>query len=196
MKFEQITDDNYQKYTPDEIMNNYDSYDSKIMLEKYYGKLNELIVNRVARKCIEENRGKSIEMLDMIIEESLLLSTSQIFFPNDYIHFYKNITEIKANKHYTCALSNAPIYPGSEYCRYQPLLDNLTTKKTYVLSKPIIVETGYSYYLPATIHDFENFHEYLSNTRLINNNYPFDFEDASVNIGEGFCLRKIGKKNN
>ncbi|MDD3453423.1 MAG: hypothetical protein PHN42_04055 [Bacilli bacterium] len=155
--------------------------------------LNNLIINRISKKIIEENKGKTIQNIYKMIEETLLLCTSQYFFPNHYILFYKNIVLKKASKFHQCNFSNALIKPGQEYILYKPFLEDISSGKNYVLKKTITLETSYIDYLPKSILEFEQLNFHLMSPEN-NTSYPFNIDDLAVNIGGEFTLQKLPKK--
>lgn len=159
----------------------------------YHELIIELSNNRISRKVIMENNGKSIKDLMTIINNISLLHESIDIFQGDYVILYPSITEAVANREITCDVSGSKIKIGSKYYSYRPLLDNIVTKKRYVLKRTIKTEIGYDDFFPKDIHEFEDLNYKLSHPFEYLNDQNYNYYDISTRVGEGLTLEELNK---
>lgn len=125
-------------FTLEEIL----SLNNKNLYETYH---KELKTNRIARQITERMYGKSInEIYEAILkEETINTSTDTDFFIGDIVLLHESIKEYHTKTGITCDFSANMIKRGGLYLNYRPILENLTTKKVYVLKRSIRVEPAY-----------------------------------------------------
>ena len=156
----------------------------------------ELIKNlecdRISRKVILDNPTISVNELEELLETIYIDSTSTLYFPNDICCFYPKITEQKAKTIKTCDISGSIIMPNSTYYSYRPMLDNLTTGKTYVLKRTIQTEISYYDFFPKTLYEFEELSMKLGNPFEIEDT-DYDYYDLSKRLGQYLPLTELKK---
>ena len=128
-------------FTLEEIL----SLNNKNLYETYHKELKNLKTNRIARQITERMYGKSInEIYEAILkEETINTSTDTDFFIGDIVLLHESIKEYHTKTGITCDFSGNMIKRGGLYLNYRPILENLTTKKVYVLKRSIRVEPAY-----------------------------------------------------
>ncbi len=128
-------------FTLEEIL----SLNNKNLYETYHKELKNLKTNRIARQITERMYGKSInEIYEAILkEETINTSTDTDFFIGDIVLLHESIKEYHTKTGITCDFSANMIKRGGLYLNYRPILENLTTKKVYVLKRSIRVEPAY-----------------------------------------------------
>lgn len=163
------------------------------LLRQYYSYIESMKTNSFYTNIVEALEGRSLEEIYYGILEEEQQYKSEIFFPGDIAMFYPRIKEQKAKSFITCDFSAGIIYPGSLYVNYRPLIYNLSTKETFVLSRTIKVETGYSYDLPRTIIELES----LSNKLSIDgydDNSGIHYSHLSQCMGGEITLQKLKRR--
>lgn len=128
-------------FTLEEIL----SLNNKNLYETYHKELKNLKTNRIARQITERMYGKSInEIYEAILkEETINTSTDTDFFIGDIVLLHESIKEYHTKTGITCDFFANMIKRGGLYLNYRPILENLTTKKVYVLKRSIRVEPAY-----------------------------------------------------
>ena len=160
-------------------------------LEEYFMILKEIQDNRISKKIVESLYGKPIELIYREIRKEEEKMRSHSFFPGDLVLVYPNIKEQKSKNFKTCDFSGAIISPGTLYVSYRPLLENLTTKESFVLKRTIHVEIGYIYNLPTTIDELE----YLEQNMILETPDPeIDFNHLNNQMGGCLLLQKLKKE--
>ena len=132
------------------------------LLKQYYVYIESIKTNAFYKSILDELEGKSLKEIYYAILEAEQNYKSEVFFPGDITMLYPRIKEQKARKYTTCDFSSGIIRPGSLYVSYRPLIYNLTTGETFVLSRTIKVEVGYSDDLPKTILELESLYNKIS----------------------------------
>ena len=160
-------------------------------LEEYFLILKKIQNNRISKRIVESLYGKSIETIyqEVIKEEEKFRSHS--IFPGDLVVVYPNIKEQKSHDFKTCDFSGAIISPGTLYVSYRPLLENITTKESYVLKRTIHVEVGYIYNLPTAIDELEALEQ---NMILETPDSEIDFNHLNNQMGGCLLLQKLKKE--
>lgn len=138
------------------LVNNNDPLNSRVAL--CINELNKLINNEITDKLKYDSTVISI---NDEIYNCELKNTSTVISPGDIILFYPRISEARSTKAIICNIQGSVIFAGSYFVEYRPLLDNITSKKRYMLEKSIKTELGYRHILPTNLHDFE---EWIRNT--------------------------------
>lgn len=182
--------DEVKSYTLDDI------YSKTNIKEELLSLRMELIKNlecdRISRKVILDNPTISVNELEELLETIYIDSTSTLYFPNDLCCFYPKITEQKAKTIKTCDISGSIIMPNSSYYSYRPMLDNLTTGKTYVLKRTIQTEVGYYDFFPKTLYEFEELSMKLGSPFEIEDP-DYDYYDLSKRLGQYLSLTELKK---
>ncbi len=162
----------------------------------YFSYLASLETSKIAKNIIERYEGEPIDVIYNKILQAEEDITSQVIFPGQMVIFYPNIKERKAKDYITCDFSAGIIYPGSIYISYRPLLDNLTTKETYVLKRTIKVETGHYTDLPTTIQEFEGLElkMQMSYDRDVYDNSGIEYSHLNQRTGGQFLLQKLKRR--
>ena len=160
-------------------------------VEQYYTIINQLKDNRISKRVLEKMQGESIAAIyeKIIREEENIRSHS--LFPGDLVLVYPNIKEQKSKDFKTCDFSGAIIHPGSLYISYRPLLDNITTKESFILTRTIHVEAGYAYDLPTRIDELEELEQNMKSEEL---NRGIDFNHFNNQMGGRLPLKKLKKE--
>ena len=182
--------DEVKSYTLDDI------YSKTNIKEELLSLRMELIKNlecdRISRKVILDNPTISVHELEELLETIYIDSTSTLYFPNDICCFYPKITEQKAKTIKTCDISGSIIMPNSTYYSYRPMLDNLTTGKTYVLKRTIQTEISYYDFFPKTLYEFEELSMKLGSPFEIEDT-DYDYYDLSKRLGQYLPLVELKK---
>ena len=182
----------FEKKTLSEIYESGNKEDEAL----YFSYLASLETSKIAKDIIERYEGASIEEIynrRLQAEEEI---TSQVIFPGQMVILYPNIKERRAKDFITCDFSAGIIYPGSLYVSYRPLLDNLTTKETYVLKRTIKVEAGHYTDLPTTIQEFEGLElkMQMSYESDFSDNTGIEYSHLSQRTGGEFVLQKLKRR--
>lgn len=182
--------DEVKSYTLDDI------YSKTNIKEELLSLRMELIKNlecdRISRKVILDNPTISVNELEELLENVYIDSTSTLYFPNDICCFYPKIIEQKSKTVRTCDISGSIIMPNSTYYSYRPMLDNLTTGKTYVLKRTIQTEISYYDFFPKTLYEFEELSMKLGNPFEIEDT-DYDYYDLSKRLGQYLSLTELKK---
>lgn len=168
---------------------------SKEEKDAYFQALADLSTNRISRLIVEKYEGYSIyEIYRRIQEEEDKVTSTQIF-PGDIVILYPKIIERKAKDFITCDFSAGIIYPGSTYISYRPMLDNLTSRETYVLKRTIKVESGFYTDLPTTIQELEGL-EIKMQTDARFDDKGIEYSHLNQRMGGEFVLQKLKRRKN
>lgn len=154
--------------------------------------IKELECDRISKKIILENPTLSVNELEELLENAYMDSTSILYFPNDLCCFYPKITEQKAKTIRICDISGSIIMPNSTYYSYRPMLDNLTTGKTYVLKRTIQTEISYYDFFPKTLYEFEELSMKLGSSFELEDT-DYNYYDLSKRLGEYLPLTELRK---
>ena len=171
-----------------ESLRNYKKYNRLLTIDNtyvsYLNGLNQILNELELDTRIYINLHNVVESISKI----LLNNTSYDFFSGDVIAFYPSIKELRASNFVTCCMSGSIIKPGSYYCYYRPILENLDTNVVYALQNTIKCETSYYDYLPQNIIQFEDFNRKLSDFYC---NNEIDFYNINTLLG----VDSLGLKN-
>ena len=163
-------------------------------LKKYYEYLESMKTNTFYKDIVESYEGMSIADISYKILEEEQEYISDYYSPGDFIMFYPRIKEQRARDYITCDFSAGIIYPGSYYINYRPLIRNVTSGETYVLSKTLKVETGHSYDLPTTIRELESLN-YKIMMETEHDNTGIQYSHLSQRVGGEIQLQKLKRRN-
>lgn len=181
--------DDVKEYRLDDIYKK----DNKEELLLLRGELiKELECDRISRKIILDNPSLSINELEELLGSVYIDSTSTFYFPGDLCVFYPKIVEYRTKGIRMCDISNSIIMPGSFYYNYRPMVDNLTTGKTYVLKRSIQTEVSYYDFFPQTLYEFEELSMKLGNPYEIEDT-DYNYYDLSKRLGEYLPLVELKK---
>lgn len=125
-------------------------------------------ITRLTREVLEELESKSQYEQYELLQQYYLKNTSNYYFPNDLIAFYPHIIERRASRDIVCDISEVIISKGNYYINYRPLLENLNTKKTYVLKRTICCSLCYGNMLPTNILELEDLNSRIRNPNTDN----------------------------
>lgn len=162
--------------------------DNTDWVEKYFLMLNEFKTDRIAKKILETLEGESIDKIYNEIEKESENYRSYTLFPGDLVLVYPSIKEQRSKIFRTCDFSGAVIHPGSLYVSYRPLLDNITKKEKFVLSRTIQVESGYIHNLPMEIGELEALEQSMKRQ---DENQEIDFNHLNSQMGGELCFQKL-----
>ena len=112
------------------------------------------------------------------------------FFLGDIVLLHKSIKEYHAKTSMICDFSANLIKKGGLYLNYRPMLENLTTKKVYVLKRSIRVEPAYFDFLPTNIVDLEELNYKMK--LQVQDNY-IDYSHLNQVMGGELVLRRLNK---
>ena len=154
--------------------------------------LESLKTNRIAKQIIEDMKGESINrIIEAILkEEAINTSMDSDFFSGDIVLVHESIKEYHTKKEMTCDFSANLIKKGGLYLNYRPIIENLTTKKVYVLKKSIKVEPAYFDLLPTNIAELEELNYKMK--LQIEDNY-IDYSHLNQVMGGALVLRRLNK---
>ena len=174
-------------FTLDEIL----SLNNKKIYETYLKELETLKTNRIAKQIVERMYGESINKIYEAIlkEETINTSMDSDFFLGDIVLLHESIKEYHAKTSMTCDFSTNLIKRGL-YLNYRPMLENLTTKKVYVLKRSIKVEPAYFDLLPTNITELEELNYKMK--LQIEDNY-IDYSHLNQVMGGVLVLRRLNK---
>jgi len=174
-----------------EILENINSLDKRI--------LNKVDICKMYLKQLNEVLNNDFSNLDLYITFEMIYeeyekfkenNTSHLFFYNHLAILYPRIHLYKATKPVICSFSGEVIKPNSEYIYYRPLLEDITSHKTYVVTPTIKSSIYYEEYLPKNILELEEFHRKLLNSC----NDEINYYDVSCNMKtDGFRLQLLRK---
>lgn len=180
----------FEEQTLEEIF----STKSESAVEKYYQLLASLKSTSISRDIVDYYEGHSIDFIYRKIVEEEQSYTSDILFPGDLVILYPNIKEQRSKNFITCDFSGGIIYPGSFYVNYRPMLDNITTKTTYVLRRTIKVETGYASELPTSIAEFEDLERRMQ-LEIEHDATGINYSHLNQRMGGELILQKLKRRN-
>ena len=181
--------DEVKEYRLDEIYRK-GNKEELLLLRK--GLIKGLECDRISRKIILDNSSLSVNELEELLESVYIDSTSSFYFPGDLCLFYPKIVEYRTKVVRTCDISSSIIMPGSFYYNYRPMIDNLTTGKTYVLKRSIQTEVGYYDFFPQTLYEFEELSMKLGSSFEVEDT-DYNYYDLSKRLGEYLPLVELKK---
>ncbi len=166
---------------------------SKEELDQYYSYLESMKTTAFYKDIVERYEGLSIAEITYKIMEEEQEYISDYYSPGDFIVIYPRIREQRARDYITCDFSAGIIYPGSLYINYRPLIRNVTSGETYVLSKTLKVETGHGYDLPTTIRELESLN-YKIMMDTDHDNTGIHYSHLSQRVGGEIQLQKLKRR--
>lgn len=122
-----------------------------------------MLINRLTRDNLKYLEDLNEKEQYEIMERYYLENRSKEYFSGCLVAFYPYIVEHHSRKEITCDISTNIIKKGQLYINYRPLIENIETGDTFVLSKTIKCETIYQGLLPTNILEFENLNEQIMN---------------------------------
>lgn len=131
-------------------------------------------INRLTREKLKWLEKIEEEKRNELIERYYLENLSKDYFPNCLVAFYPYIRESHSRQEITCDISTNLIGRGQLYINYRPLIENIETGESFVLSKTIKCEVIYQDLLPTNILEFERFNEQIMNYEC--------FRDSEINL--------------
>ena len=166
--------------------------DSLNLYETNQEELESLKTNRIAKQIIEDMKGESIKrIIEAILkEEAINTSMDSDFFSGDIVLVHESIKEYHTKTEMTCDFSANLIKKGGLYLNYRPIIENLTTKKVYVLKRSIKVEPAYFDLLPTNIAELEELNYKMK--LQIEDNY-IDYSHLNQVMGGALVLRRLNK---
>ncbi len=151
-------------------------------------------INPRMYRAIAENKSyPSMEEFEKCFIQNYPSFVSSYYFPGDFCLFYPRTLEVRAKSLKTCDLTAAPIQKGSFYLAYRPLIDDITSGKTYVIKRTIQIEVGSRSFLPQTLQEFEELVEKLGSRYEIQDN-DWDYYQLSKSLGEYMPLLELKKR--
>ncbi len=168
------------------------SLNNKNLYEEYHNEIENLKTNRISKQITERMYGESINKIYEAIlkEETINTSTDTDFFIGDIVLLHESIKEHHTKSGITCDFSASMIKRWGLYLNYRPMLENLTTKKVYVLKRSIRVEPAYYDLLPTNITELEELN-YKMKLQL-EDNY-IDYSHLNQVMGGTLVLRRLNK---
>ena len=175
-------------FTLDEIL----SLNNKKIYETYLKELETLKTNRIAKQIVERMYGESINKIYEAIlkEETINTSMDSDFFLGDIVLLHESVKECHTKTSIACDFSANLIKKGGLYLNYRPMLENITTKKIYVLKRSIKVEPAYFDLLPTNIRELEELNYKMK--LQIEDNY-IDYSHLNQVMGGELVLRRLNK---
>lgn len=156
-----------------------------------YGK----ILNQIDDFLNGQINDIDIENFFMKYDEYVMINTSYNLFPGDVVKVYPGIRTFKSKEKILCDFSKNPILGGSEYLVYRPMLNNLTTKSTYVLDKSIRVLPEFYDILPKDIYTLDEFDRRLTDSYNLQEVNGINYYDISINMKRDSLVLKKLRKN-
>lgn len=180
----------YFSLSLDEIYSIVNLAEREYAIEFYKRELLNLGNDRLTKRVLNDNLGKSIEEIITKLEDVFLSKRSDYTFPDDIVLFYPAIKECRAASDIICDVTGAEIKKGNFYYSYRPLLENISNEHVYVLNRSIKTEISELDFLPTSIYEFDSLSEKIDNAYdIIDEDY--DYYGISRRIGGSLRLRKI-----
>lgn len=167
--------------------------DDKSLYDEYNQQIANLGIDRISKRIVLDMYGDPIIDIYKKVESSYQENTSNEIFPNDLVLLHGGIRENKTKIPIRCDFSGTIIRKGTLYINYRPLIENLTTGNSYVLSKTIKVREEYIDCLPNNIQDLEILQ---INMMLEKSDEMINYEYLHRKFDGGFVLRKLRRNNN
>lgn len=165
---------------------------SSQLYKDYVDELEKLKNNRITKQIVEEMYGASINQIyeAILLKEVINISNDSDFFPGDLVLLHESIREYHTKTNITCNFSSAPIKKGELYLNYRPILEDLTSKKVYVLKRSIKVEASYYDLLPTNIMALEELNNKMK--LQVSDDY-IDYSHLNQVMGGTLSLRRLKK---
>lgn len=190
MVVELFDDSDYSSLSLSKIYQISDRKERVYALEFYKKELLSLGSDRLTKKIIRDNWGKSIEEIITKLEETFLDNRSVYTFPDNIVLFYPTVREQRATSNIICDVTGAEIRRGSFYCSYRPLLENVSNNHVYVLNRTLKSETAEVDFLPMSMYEFDALSEKIDNADAATDE-EYDYYGISRRIGGRLALRRI-----
>lgn len=178
-----------------EILENINSLDKRLA--------NKINIYKVYLQQLKQVLNNDFSNLDLYItfemiykeyEQLSVKNTSRLFFNDHLVILYPKTKLYKASNMITCCFSNEIIKPNGYYIYYRPLLDDVTTKKTYIVTPTIKVSPYYEEFLPKNILELEDFQRKLLNAYNNEGDDRINYYDVSTNLKvDSFTLHLLKK---
>ena len=166
----------------------------EVFKKRYIEEINLMASNKLAKEIINRNYGKSLIDIYHILESSLVDYKSELFFPGEYMKLYCRIEERKTKTQISCDFSSGIIFPGSIYIPYRPLLKNIETNESYVLSPALKVDYYFATDLPQNIREFEELtYKMLAEKE---DSSGIDYNHLNSVVGGDFTFQKLKSRRN
>lgn len=182
--------DYYYNLSLEEINMINNKEEKEFAINLYKEELKQLAIDRLSKKIINSNMGKSIKEIAYKLESVYYENTSIYTFPNDIVLFYPSIKEYRASNNIICHVTGSEIRKGSYYYSYRPLLENISDGHIYVLDKAIKSENTEDDFFPLTIKEFDSLNEKIDNSYYLED-LEYDYYAISRRIGGRLVLRKL-----
>ena len=182
--------DYYYSLSLDEINRINNKEEKEFILNLYKKELKQLAIDRLSKKIINNNIGKSIKEITYKLESIYYDNTSIYTFPSDIVLFYPSLKEYRASKNMICHVTGSEIKKGSFYYSYRALLENISNNHIYVLDKTIRAENTEIAFFPTTISEFDNLKEKIDTAYSLSQE-EYDYYGISRRIGGSLKLRKL-----
>lgn len=201
-----ITIDNYQYFSLDELKDIDDKELREIALQEYYK-----VLDSVSPKMHIKPNASIIDIIENIND----YERKHISQNNNHLIFVYNKRNCRhvTTKERVCAFCQEKIYVGQAYIIWRPMFYDKTGKLTKVFDKDLILKEECWHYLPRNIGEFEmmennlsycsnhsyntniDFSNWFPNNHHANGNH-IDYEELSGNVGSSFSTMILKKKKN
>ena len=185
---------NIGEYSWNEIQNMDDSIYKEELKKEFLREKEELLTNRVLRKCYEDYFDPDSSLYEnyWAIYNLSKEYESQFFFPGHMMMLYHKIETYVASRTLAMHLGANFVTRGERYCVYHPFIEDLDTHYKYVLQKSIFASEDSIDYFPGTFREFEEWDYALQNAYYNNSSSNIDFYELSTRLGsDGLTLRQL-----
>lgn len=189
------------EYSLNEINQIKDSELKLILLKEFYSLLleckNKNMLTRYAYQKAKYPPNMPLgEFINQINCSISLDYNSDFLFPGNLVMLYPYFDHHVAKKQLKAHLGSDYISPKEEYCRYRPLIVNITNGKRYTLVTSLISEPIYQDLFPTTFRQFENWCYNLEHAYYYNNS-EIDFYELSTKLqSDTLQLRELNSDPN
>ena len=148
---------NIGEYSWNEIQNMDDSIYKEELKKEFLREKEELLTNRVLRKCYEDYFDPDSSLYEnyWAIYNLSKEYESQFLFPGHMMMLYPKIETYVASRTLAMHLGANFVTRGERYCVYHPFIEDLDTHYKYVLQKSIFASEDSIDYFPGTFREFE-----------------------------------------
>lgn len=181
-------------YSWNEIEEMKDFISKEELKRKFLKEKEELLTNRVLRKCAEEyfDPKRSLYENYWAIYNLSKEYESQFLFPGHIMMLYPRVQTYVASKPLAMHLGANYISRGERYCVYRPLIEDLDTHLKYTLQKSIFASEDSIDFFPQSFREFEEWDYALQNAYYYNVSSSIDFYELSTRLGsDGLTLRRL-----
>lgn len=173
------------EYSLNEILAIKDEIEKRVLLQKFEKEKEEMFWDRVMKRYAEKKFQPNLSLLENYYQIELICQEfeSQFLFPGHTVILYPKVTEHVARKRLEMHLGPFFIEAGETYYMYRPLLEDITSRKKYVLKDSLRSTLDYLDDFPQNFREFEEWdynlqHAYYNS----DNSKKVDFYELSCRL--------------